>query len=103
MPTAKFSGSPKLNPVMKDFIEKFQHSFDQFFLSFVRWSVAASRRKMPVRELAHCNCQFITIVVDTKISHLGMRRRKAGNGSVSLIEAKSPIGKACQQFRLQLL
>jgi hypothetical protein len=51
---------------------------------------------MSVRELAHCNCQFITIVVDTKISHLGMRSRKAGNRFVSLMQAKPPIGKACQ-------
>jgi len=53
MPTATFPSSPKLNPVMKDFIEKFQHALDQLFLSRVRWSVEVSRRKMPVRELPH--------------------------------------------------
>jgi len=53
MPAATFSSSPKLNPVMKDFIEKFEHALDQLFLSLVRWSVEVSRRKMPVRELAH--------------------------------------------------
>jgi hypothetical protein len=53
MPTATFSSSPKLNPVMKDFIEKLKHALDQLFLSLVRWSVVVSRRKMPMCELAH--------------------------------------------------
>jgi hypothetical protein len=36
MPTATLSSSPKLNPVMKDFIEKLQHSLDQLILFLVR-------------------------------------------------------------------
>jgi hypothetical protein len=85
MPTATFSSSPKLNPLMKDFIEEFQHALDQLFLSLVRCPLIVSGRKMTVRELANRNCQFITIVVDAKISHLGMRSRKACNWFLPLM------------------
>jgi len=53
MPTTTFSSSPKLDTVMKDFIEKLQHSLDQLFLFLLLRSLVVYRRKMPVRELAH--------------------------------------------------
>jgi hypothetical protein len=32
MPTPRFASSPKVDPVMKDFIEELEHSLDQLFL-----------------------------------------------------------------------
>ena len=79
---------------MKHLIEKFQYALDQLFLFLVRWSLVVARGKMPVRQLANRNCQFITIVVNAKISHLGMRSRKACDWFLPFMQAKPPVGKA---------
>jgi hypothetical protein len=40
---------------------------------------------MSMRQLAHKNCQFVTIVIDAQVADLGMRSGKACNRVLSLV------------------